>query len=74
MPFIPQGCDQQGRQQDGLFVQAAEASTEIGAEQRFLKPRREPMSPLCGFFAVALLALSAWGVLALIGAAVRATL
>lgn len=30
--YIPKGCDQQGRVIDGVHVQAAEASTEIGAD------------------------------------------
>lgn len=31
-PYIPKGCDQQGRVIDGIRVQAAEASTEIGVD------------------------------------------
>ncbi len=46
-PYIPLGCDQQGRVTDGERAPApAEASTEVGADMP--TSRREACSPMIG--------------------------
>lgn len=56
---LPIGCDQQGR-----YPQAAEAATDIGAEE---EPQREPMTPGEALFVCLLGLLSSLFVIGLAG-------
>jgi hypothetical protein len=63
-PYIPAGCDQQGRIEDGKRAPApAECSTEIGADMP--KSKREACSPAIGVLfgstlGALLICLGAW--------------